>query len=86
MFTFSLDGYVDEAGALVNVVCLLIKLQSWFVLRVVDVDDGACVSTQQRIHRHAQLHMETLCSLKHLVIVNDYGAHLGVLALIKLYL
>lgn len=44
--TFSLDGYVDEAGALVDVVALLIKLQRWFVLRVVNVDDGARVSTQ----------------------------------------
>lgn len=84
--TFSLNGCVDEAGALVDMVCLLIKLQSGFVLGVVDIDDGARVSAQQRIHRHAQLHVEALSSLKHLVVVDDDGAHLGVLTLIKLYL
>lgn len=75
---------MDEAGALVDVVGFLIKLQSWFVLGVVDVDDGASLSAQKRIHRHAQLHVEALRSLKHLVVIDDYGAHLGVLALIKL--
>lgn len=84
--TFSLNGGVDESAAFINMVGLLIKLQRGFVLCVVDVDDGAGVPAQQRVHRHAQLHVEPLGSLKHLVIVNDYGAHLGVLTLIKLYL
>lgn len=85
-FTFSLDGHVDEAGAFIDVVGLLIKLQSWFVLCVVDVDEGARVSTQQRVDGHAQLHVEALSPLKHLVVINDDGAHLGVLSLVKLYL
>lgn len=77
---------MDKACAFVNVVDFLIKLQSWFVLRVVDVDRGARVSSQQRVHRHAQHHVEALGSLKHLVIIDDYGAHLDVLPLVKLYL
>lgn len=84
--TFSLDGSVDEAGALVDVVGLLVELQSWFVLCVVDVDDGSCVSTQQCVHGHAQLHVEALDPLKDFVIINDDGAHLGVFTLVKLYL
>ena len=82
--TFSLDGRVDEAGALVDVVRLLIKLHGGLVLGVVDVDDGARVSAQQRVRGHAQLHVEALSSLEHLVVVYHYGAHLGVLTLIKL--
>lgn len=85
-FTFSLNGCMDEASAFVDVVDLLIKLQSWFILSVVDVDNGARVSAQQRVHRHAQLHVEAFSSLKHLVVINYDGAHLAVLALIKLYL
>ncbi len=85
-FTFSLDGNVDKTCALIDVVDLLIKLQGWLVLSVVDVDDGARFSAQQRVHRHAQLHMETLSPLKHLVIINNDGAHLGVLTLVKLNL
>lgn len=85
-FTFSLNRSMDKASALIDVVDFLVKLQSWFVLCVVDVDDGTCISTQQRIHRHAQFHVETLGSLKHLVIINDYGAHLDVLPLVKLHL
>lgn len=77
---------MDEAGALIDVVGLLIKLQSWFIFSVVNVYYGACGPTQQCIHRHTQLYMEALSSLKHLVIVNDDGAHLGVLTFIKLYL
>ena len=84
--TFSLDGNVDQAGALVDVVDLLVELQSRFVFCVVDVDDGACVSTQQCVHGHAQLHLEALNPLKNLVIINDDGAHLGVFTLVKLYL
>lgn len=84
--TFSLDGNVDEAGALVDVVGLLIKLQSWFVLSVINVYYGTCCPAQQCIHRHTQLYMEALSSLKHLVIIDDNGAHLGVLTFIKLYL
>lgn len=77
---------MDEASALVDVVGLLIKLQGGFVLGVVDVDGGARVPAQQRVHGHAQLHVEALRPLKHLVVIDDYGAHLGVLALIELYL
>lgn len=65
---------------------LLVKLQSGFVFCVVDVDDSARVSTQQRVHGHAELHMEALDPLKHLVVINDYSAHLCVLTLIKLHL
>lgn len=81
---FSLDGDVDEPGALVNVVRLLIELQRGFVLGVVDVDDGAGVPPQQSVHGHAQLHVKPFNSLKHFVIADDDGAHLGVLALVKL--
>lgn len=65
---------------------LLVELQSGFVFCVVDVDDSARVSTQQRVHGHAELHMEALDPLEHLVVVNDYSAHLCVLTLIKLHL
>lgn len=84
--TFSLDGYVDEASAFVDMVCFLVKLQRWLILSVVNVHDGPYVSTQQSVHRHAQLHVEALSSLKHFVVINDDGAHLGVLTLIELYL
>lgn len=77
---------MDEASALVDVVDLLIELQSRLVLGVVDVYEGARVFAQQGIHGHAQLHVEALSSLKHLVVVNDDGAHFGVLPLIELYL
>lgn len=77
---------MDEASALVDMVGLLIKLQCWFILGVVDVDDGARVSTEERVHGHAQLHVEALNSLKDLVIINDDGANFGVLTLIELYL
>lgn len=83
---FSLNGDVDEPGALVNVVRLLIELQRGFVLDVVDVHDGAGVPPQQSIHGHAELHAEAFDSLKHFVVVEDDGAHLGVLALVKLHL
>lgn len=86
LVTFPLDGHIDDAAALVDVVNLLIELQGRLVLRVVDVDDGARVPTQQRVHGHAQLHVEALGPLEHLVVVDDDGAHLGVLPLIKLYL
>lgn len=86
LVTFPLDGHVDDAAALVDVVDLLIELQGRLVLRVVDVDDGARVPAQQRVHGHAQLHVEALGALEHLVVVDDDGAHLGVLPLIKLYL
>ena len=77
---------MDEASALVDMIGLLIKLQCWFIFGVIDVDDGTCVSTEQRIHRHAQLHVEALNSLKDLVIINDDGTNFGVLTLIELNL
>lgn len=82
--TFPLDGNEGEAGALVDVVGLLVELQQGLVLRVVDVDVGAGDLAQQGIHGHAQLHVEALDVLKHLVVVDDDGAHLGVLSFIKL--
>lgn len=82
--TFPLDGGAEEAGAFVDVVRPLIKLQGRLVLRVVDVDDGARVCAQQRVRGHAQLHVEALDPLEHLVVVDHYGAHLGVLALVEL--
>lgn len=75
---------MHEPGALIDVVRLLIELQLGFVLGVVDVHDGAGVPPQQSVHGHAQLHVETFNSLKHFVVVDDDGAHLGVLALVKL--
>lgn len=84
--TFPLNGHVDEAPALVDMVDLLVKLQSWLVLGVVYVYHSSRVSSQQGVHRHTQFHVEVLSSLKHVVVINDDGAHLGVLTLIKLYL
>ena len=86
MSTFPLHGNVDQAGALVDVVGLLVELQHGLVLRVIDVDHGAHVGPQEGIDGHAQLHMEALHTLEHLVVVDDDGAHLCVLSLIKLYL
>lgn len=84
--TFPLDGHADGAAALVDVVDLLVELQRGLVLGVVDVDGGARVPAQQRVHGHAELHVEALGALEHLVVVDDDGAHLGVLALVKLHL
>lgn len=82
--TFPLYGGVYEASTLVDVVNLLVKLQRGFVLCVVDVDAGVGHLTQEGIDGHAKLHLETLHTLKHLVILDHYGTHLGVLPLVKL--
>lgn len=84
--TFPLDGGVEGAEALVDVVRLLVELQRGLVLRVVDVDGGARVGAQQGVDGHAQLHLETLHPLEHLVVVHHHGAHFGVLALVELHL
>lgn len=84
--TFPLDGHADGAAALVDVVDLLVELQRGLVLGVIDVDGGARVAAQQRVHGHAELHVEALGSLEHLVVVDDDGADLGILPLVKLHL
>lgn len=86
MHTFPLHRSGKEAAALVDVVGLLVKLQSGFVLGVVDANCSTNVSAQQCIHRHAQLHVKALHPLEPFIVIDDDVAHLGVLALIKLNL
>lgn len=86
MHTCPLHGGGEDAAAFVDVVGLLVKLQSGLVFGVVDVNRSPSVPAQQGIHRHAQLHVEALHPFKLLVVVDDDVAHLGVLALIKLNL
>lgn len=82
--TCPLHGDAHQPAALVDVVRLLVELQRGLVLGVVDVDHGAGVAPQQGVDGHAQLHLEALHPLEHPVVVDDDGAHLGVLALVKL--
>lgn len=84
--TFSLNWNKDEAGALVDVVCLFVELQGGLVLCVIDVHFGAGHLTQQSVHGHAQLHCKALDAFEHVVVVDDDGTHFGVLTLVKLNL
>lgn len=82
--TFSLNGCKDESSAFINVVSLLVELQSGLVLGVVDVHFGSGDLPQQGIGWHTELHIETLNVFKDLVIIDYNGAGLGVLSLVKL--
>lgn len=84
--TFSFNRSRENAGALADVVRLPVELQSGLILCVSDGDRGPGDAPQQRVGWHAELHGEALRALKDLVIVNDDGAGLGVLPLLKLYL
>lgn len=67
-------------------VCLPVELQRGLVLCVSDGDRGPGDVPQQSVGWHAELDGEALRALKDIVIINDDGAGLGVLPLLKLHL